>query len=169
MMSDSQPLLAELDQLLRREIEVYERFIDLQHQEKQFAVDQSLAAFLDNLHAKECQATTIATLEARRCTLLDRVTVALHLDASEVTLQHLATHVEAPYAALFGAHRSRLQTLLTTLQRVNRENELFLRDSLAFIHGALDFFATLMPDNPTYEQSGAFTAHTQGRLICGRV
>jgi hypothetical protein len=168
-MSNIQSLLAELDQLLRREIEVYECFIDLQHQEKQLAVARSLAAFQHNLQAKAGQATTIATLEARRRTLLDKVAVALHLEASEVTLQGLATRVGSPYAEIFSAQRVRLQTLLATLQRVNRENELFLQDSLAFIHGALAFFATLMPDHLTYEQSGAFATPVQGRLISGRV
>ena len=168
-MHDIQPLLTELDQILHDEIEVYERLIHLQHQEKQFAITQALAAFLENLHAKECQVTTIATLEARRRSLLDRVALALQLEASDVTLQILATHVETSYATLFLAHRTRLQTLLTTLQRVNRENELFLRDSLAFVHGALAFFARLIPEHLTYAQSGAFAAQTQGRLICGRV
>lgn len=168
-MTDTQQILEELDGVLLAEIEAYEKLLELQHTEKQLAVAHALEPFLANLHAKHHQASVIARLEQRRHNLLSRLTPVLPLPACDVTLEQLSNCVAPPYAATFSHYRTRLQTIVADLQRVNRENNLLLRDSLVFIEGALTFFAQLTADTLTYRQSGDFKPHLQGRLLSGRV
>ena len=168
-MTDTQQLLAELDGVLRAEIEAYETLLELQRAEKRLAVAHTLEPFLTNLHAKHHQASVIAKLEQRRQHVLSQLTTVLPLPTHDVTLEQLSKCVTTPYAATFSQYRSRLQTIVTDLQRANRENDLLLRDVSAFIEGALTFFAQLTADRLTYRQSGDFEPHRQGRLLSGKV
>lgn len=168
-MTETAQLLVELDRLLLREIQAYENLLQLQHAEQRFAVAQRLEPFVTNLQAKERLASTIAALENTRHAVCAQLAAMFEFSDPAVTLQQLSTRVGPPFAKKFLSHRTRLHTLVMDLQRCNRENEILLRDSLAFIDGALTFFAGLLPDHLTYHQSGTFTPQTQGRLISGRV
>ena len=168
-MRDITQLLEALDALLRREIAAYEELLQLQQAEKRYAVEQALEPFLANLQAKEHLTHAIAGLEKQRCTVSAQLASQLQVSAPVITLQQLSTRVEAPYAQRFQDYRTRLLVLVTQLQRCNLENEIFLRDSRAFIDGTLAFIARLLPDNLTYHQSGTFTPPTQGRLLSGRI
>jgi flagellar biosynthesis/type III secretory pathway chaperone len=168
-MTDTAQLLVELDRTLLREIQAYENLLQLQHAEKRFAVAQTLEPFLTNLQAKERLARTIAALENTRYAVCAELSAIFEFSDPTVTLQQLSTRVGPPFAKKLLSHRTRLYTLVMDLQRCNRQNEILLRDSLAFIDSALTFFAYLVPDTLTYHQSGTYTPQTQGRLISGRV
>lgn len=168
-MTDVEGLLEQLDTILDGEVAAYERLLQLQQAEQRLCVAQALAPFLENLQAKECQANTISALERQRTNTVAVLASILGAAASDLSLQQLSDRLEAPYARRFLDYRTRLRTVLVDLQRVNRDNEILLRDSLAFIEGALTFFAQLIPDNLTYRPSGGFSPCGQGRLISGRI
>ena len=168
-MTEAERLLEQLDTILGSEVAAYERLLQLQQAEQRLCVAQALEPFLENLHARECQANTITALERRRANAVAALAPSLGAAASDLSLQQLSDRLKAPYAERFRDHRTRLKTVVVDLQRVNRDNEILLRDSLAFIEAALTFFARLIPDNLTYRASGEFSPSSQGRLLSGRI
>ncbi len=163
------PVLDQLDDLLRREIELYTDLSERQAAETQLAVAQKLEDFLANLQAKERLLQALSHLEQERRGLLHRLAAAIGLPSADVSLQTLCTYIPTPYAERLQAHRTRLRALVTELQQRNREHAVFLQDSLSVVDGILAFFASLLTDSLTYQPSGTFTPRTHGRLLSGQV
>jgi flagellar biosynthesis/type III secretory pathway chaperone len=168
-MHDTQLLIDELQNILQAEIEAYQHLVELQQAEKRLLVARALEPFLTNLHAKEHRLRAITQLEQQRHTVLQRLAPLLDLPDTNVTLQQLSTRLPEPLASRLLHCRTRLQEVVHTLQRCNRENAWLLQDSLALIDETLAFFAALAPNRPTYQRSGTFVPPTQGRLLSGRV
>ena len=168
-MSDTQPLLEELDRLLLQEMEAYQQLLALQQKEKRLIVEQALESFLVNLRAKEHLARKLTGCEKNRQAVTIRLAPLLQLPATTTTLQQLSTRVKEPYASRFLYYRTRLRTLIDDLRRLNNENAMLLHDSLAFIEHVLVFFDRMQPDSATYHQSGKFTPQKQGRLLSEKV
>jgi hypothetical protein len=168
-MPDIQPLVDELHAILQAEVEAYQHLLELQQTEKRLLVTRALEPFLTNLHAKEHRLRTLSRLEHKRQMLLQQLAPLLELPVAEVTLQQLSTRVPEPWAGALLDVRARLQDVVNSLKRCNRENARLLQDSLAFIEERLRFFTTLVPSRPTYQRSGTFSAPAQGRLLSGRV
>jgi flagellar biosynthesis/type III secretory pathway chaperone len=168
-MSDTQPLVEELDRLLLQEIEAYQQLLTLQQEEQRLVVAQALEPFLANLQAKEQLARKLTAYEQHRQAVTNSLRPVLQLPATPLTLRQLSTRVGEPYASRFLHYRTRLRTLVNDLRRLNTENAMLLRDSLAFIEHVLVFFDRLQLDGTTYHQSGKFTPRQQGRLLSERV
>ena len=168
-MNDTQPLVEELDRLLLQEIEAYQQLLTLQQEEQRLAVAQALEPFLANLRAKEQLARKLTAYEKHRQAVTSGLGPLLQPPATTPTLQQLSTRVGEPYASRFLHYRTRLHTLVNDLRRLNAENAMLLRDSLAFIEHVLVFFDRMQLDSTTYHQSGKFTPQQQGRLLSERV
>jgi hypothetical protein len=168
-MSTSAPLLAELDHLLQQEVEAYEHLLAL-HQEVQHCLEApALDPLLASLQAREHVARHIAHVEHQRVAVTAQLAPLLQLPATDVTLQHLSTRVDALYASRFHQYRTRLRTLVDEVQQLNNRQAQLLREVQAFVDAALAFFTGLLPAQPTYLQSGKLTTHTPARFLSGRV
>jgi hypothetical protein len=168
-MSDTQPLVEELDRLLLQEMEAYQQLLTLQQEEQRLVVAQALEPFLANLQAKEQLARKLTAYDKHRQAVTSSLRSLLRLPATPLTLQQLSTHVGEPYTSRFLHYRMRLHTLVNDLQRLNTENAMLLHDSLTFIEHVLVFFDRIQFDGTTYHQSGKFTPQQQGRLLSERV
>jgi hypothetical protein len=168
-MSDTQPLVEELDRLLLQEIKAYQQLLTFQQEEQRLVIAQALEPFLANLQAKEQLARKLTAYEKHRQAVTGSLGPLLQLPATPLTLQQLSTRVEEPYASRFLHYRACLRTLVNDLRRLNTENAMPLRDSLAFIEHVLVFFDQMQLDGTTYHQSGKFTPQQHGRLLSERV
>jgi flagellar biosynthesis/type III secretory pathway chaperone len=168
-MSDTQPLVDELDRLLQQEIEAYQQLLTLQQAEQHLVVAQALEPFLANLQAKEQLVRKLTAYEKHRQAVTSSLHPLFQLPATPLTLQQLSACVGEPYASRFLHYRTRLRTLGNDLRRLNAENAMLLRDSLAFIEHVLVFFDRIQFDGTTYHQSGKFIPQRQGRLLSERV
>lgn len=168
-MSDTQPLIEELDRLLLQEVEAYQQLLTLQQAEPRLVVEAALEPFLANLQAKERLAYQLAAYEKHRQAVTMRLAPLLQLPATTMTLQQLSTRVEEPYASRFLHYRTRLRMLVDDLRRLNNANAILLHDSLAFIEHLLAFLERLQPGSATYHPSGQLTPPKQGRFLSERV
>jgi len=168
-MSTLASLLAEFDQLLQQEVEAYEHLLAL-HQEAQHCLAApALDPLLANLQAREHLARHILQVEHQRAAVATQLAPLLQLPATDVTLHHVSTRVDEPYASRFRQYRAQLRTLVGDLQQLNGIQAQLLREVRGFVEAALAFFTRLLPAPPTYRQSGKLTASRQGRLLSGRV
>jgi hypothetical protein len=168
-MSNTQPLVEELDRLLQQEIEAYQQLLTLQQEEQRLVIAQALEPLLVNLQAKERLARKLTAYEKDRQAMTNSLRLLLQLPTTPLTLQQLSTRVGEPYASRFLRHRTCLRTLINDLRQLHTENAMLLRDSLAFIEHILVFFDRMQLDGTTYHQSGKFTPQQQGRLLSERV
>jgi hypothetical protein len=168
-MSTSALLLAELDHLLQQEVEAYEHLLALHQEVQRCLAAPALDPLLANLQAREHVARHIAHVEHQRLAVTARLTPLLQLPATDVTLQHLSTRVDALYASRFLQHRARLRTLVDEVQQLNSRQAQLLREVRVFVDAALTFFIGLLPAQPTYCQSGKLTTPTPARFLSGRV
>ena len=168
-MSTSAPLLAELDHLLQQEVEAYEHLLTLHQEVQRCLATTALDPLLASLQAREHVARQIAHVEHQRFAVTTQLAPLLQLPATDVSLQHLSTRVDALYATRFLQYRTRLRTLLDEVQQLNSSQVQLLREVRAFVEAALTFFTGLLPAQPTYLQSGKLTTPTPARFLSGRV
>jgi hypothetical protein len=168
-MSTSASLLAELDHLLQQEVEAYEHLLALHQEVQRCLAAPALDPLLASLQAREHVARHIAHVEHQRLAVTAQLAPLLQLPATDVTLQHLSTRVDALYTSRFLQYRTRLQTLVDEVQQLNSRQAQLLREVRAFVDAALAFFTDLLPAQPTYLQSGKLTKPTPACFLSGRV
>ena len=168
-MSTSAPLLAELDHLLQQEVEAYEHLLALHQEVQRCLAAPALDPLLASLQARDHVARHIAHVEHQRAAVTAQLAPLLQLPVTGVTLQHLSTRVDAPYASRFSQYRTRLRALVDEVQQLNNMQAQLLREVRAFVDAALAFFTGLLPAQPTYLQSGQLTTPTPARFFSGRV
>lgn len=168
-MNTSAPLLAELDHLLQQEVEAYEHLLTLHQEVQRCLAATALDPLLVSLQAREHVARHITHVEHQRIAVTAQLAPLLQLPATDVTLQHLSTRVDALSASRFLQYRIRLRTLVDEVQQLNSSQAQLLREVRAFVDAALAFFTSLLPVQPTYLQSGKLTTLTPTRFLSGRV
>ena len=168
-MSTSAPLLAELDHLLQQEVEAYEHLLALHQEVQRCLAAPALDPLLASLQAREHVVRHIAHVEHQRLAVTAQLTPLLQLPATDVTLQHLSTRVDALYASRLLQYRTRLRTLVDEVQQLNSRQAQLLREVRVFVDAALTFFTGLLPAQPTYRQSGKLTTPAPARFLSGRV
>jgi hypothetical protein len=168
-MNTSAPLLAELDHLLQQEVEAYEHLLTLHQEVHRCLAATALDPLLASLQARAHVARHITHVEHQRVAVTAQLAPLLQLPATDVTLQHLSTRVDALYASRFLQYRTRLRTLVDEVQQLNGSQAQLLHELRAFVDAALAFFTSLLPAQPTYLQSGKLTTPTPARFLSGRV
>jgi len=168
-MSTPALLLVQFDRLLQQEVEAYENLLVLQQETQRCLAAAALEPLLANIQAREHLARHIASVEHQRVAVSAQLAPLLQLPVTDMTLHHVSTRVEDPYASRFRQYRVRLRALVDSLQQLNHIQAHLLREVRAFVDAALACVARLLPAQPTYLQSGKLTTPTQGRLLSGRV
>lgn len=168
-MSTSASLLAELDHLLQQEVETYEHLLALHQEVQRCLATPALDPLLVSLQAREHVARHLAHVAHQRAAVTAQLAPLLQLPGTDVTLQHLSTRVDAPYASRFCAYRTRLRTLVDEVQQLNGMQAQLLHEVRGSVDAALAFLTGLLPAQATYLQSGKLSTPTPARLLSGRV
>ena len=148
-------LLTELLGLLTREIELHRGLLSLLQKEKEFLVDLSTEELLENNKKKETSTLQIKMLEESRSSLITRLAQHCAVPAPELTLSKLVFLIEEPYRSALEGARSKLVSLLGSIQEVNRLNCLLVRDSLHYAQQSLNVLYRSSSPNPTYLVDGS--------------
>ena len=168
-MSTLASLLAEFDHLLQQEVEAYAHLLALHQDVQHCLAAPALDPLLAHLQAREHLARHIVQMEHQRAAVVAQLAPLLQLPATEVTLHHVSTRVDEPYASRFRQYRAQLRTLIDDFQQLNGMQVQLLCELRGFVEAALAFFTRLLPTQPTYRQSGKLTTSRQGRLLSGRI
>jgi flagellar biosynthesis/type III secretory pathway chaperone len=102
-------------------------------------------------------------LEESRSSLTGRLARQYAVPAHELTLSKLVSLLEEPYRSALEDARSKLVSLLRSIQEVNHHNCVLVRDSLHYAQQSLNVLYRSSSPNPTYLVDGSM----KGPLRCG--
>lgn len=148
-------LLTELVGLLTREIELHRELLSLLQKEKEFLIDLSTEELLENNKKKETATLQIKMLEESRSSLMSRLAQHLAVPPRELTVSKLVSLLEEPQRSALEAARSKLISLLRSIQDVNQHNCVLVRDSLHYAQQSLNVLYRSSSPNPTYLVNGS--------------
>ncbi|MFH1982212.1 MAG: flagellar protein FlgN [Pseudomonadota bacterium] len=161
------PIDALID-ILTQETVIYQRMVEILHQESV----ATIASSLDGLHAarsdKEMLINAISQLERRRVVL----THALNRDwfnaSGPVSFSRLVARLDLPTAQRLTRSREALVTTLVRVNDMNTRNASLLAHSVKWVAGAMRLLDHLLNPQAVYRRSGRFapTGRT-GRVLSG--
>ena len=168
-MSHMTALLAELDQLLSRELDTYRQLLQFEIEAKPLLTVSSLDPFLKILQAKEHLIEYAANLDCRRRALLTQLAETLPEMKPDISLQQLSERVSEPYAGRFCYYRTALHQVVLELRQHHDDHAVLWQESLMFVNHSLAFFDRVTPTHTTYQASGKSPSPQRGRLLSGKV
>jgi len=138
-------LFDDLAQVVRQEIECYERALVLLREEKGLLIKGDLVALGERLKQKETLDLEVKVLEEARLGLMRKIGSLLEISEQRLTCSKLAELAPPSAALLYQALLSRFRQLIGQVAKINEQNGVLLeRSSLAdaatVIHpGVVDF------------------------------
>jgi flagellar biosynthesis/type III secretory pathway chaperone len=147
-------LLAELTALLRDEIEQYRRLLLLVRRERSRITKGELPGLTQLVRKKELIAHDLASLEASRSSLLERLAEALGEEPADLTLARVARLVPGDLGEGLQALLVEFRGVVGHLIAANDINRDLLDQSLAFVRESLALFRTVANASPTYGKNG---------------
>lgn len=153
--------LADLQTILRREIDQYRQLLALVRQERARIVRRELAALAESVQRKEAVTRELAQIEASRTALLARLAAEFREEGSAMTLARAAALAPGDAGAALRALLAEFREVVGLLMAANDVNRTLLDRSLEVVQGSLQLFHTVTAAPPTYGAGGRFqeTAH----------
>lgn len=147
-------LVTELGELLTQEIVVHKHLLALLHKEKEFLIDLSTEAILENTKKKETCTLKIKMLEESRSVLVKQLSHHCGVPPEDLTLSKIVSLLEEPYRSTLDATRSTLTSLIKSIKEANQHNGLVVKDALHYCKRSLDFLYSSSAASPTYVHGG---------------
>ena len=147
-------LLADLEALLRLEMEQYRRLLSLVRLERGHIVKGELAGLGEVVRKKEAVARKLHEMEVSRAALLDRLAEELHEPPTALSLARVAQLAPGEAGETLSGLLSEFRILVSRLVAANDVNRDLLERSLEFVQGSLALFRTVIAPNPTYGANG---------------
>lgn len=147
-------LVTELRELLTQEIVVHKHLLALLHQEKEFLIDLSTEAILENTKKKETCTLKIKMLEESRSVLVKQLSHHCGVPPEDLTLLKIVSLLEEPHRSTLDVTRSTLTSLIKSIKEANQHNGLVVKDALHYCKRSLDFLYSSSAASPTYVNGG---------------
>ena len=138
-------LFDDLAQVVRQEIECYERVLGLLRDEKGLLIRGDLEALGERVKQKETLGLEIKVLEEARLGLMRKIGTLLEISEQHLTCSKLAELAPPSSALLYQALLARFRQLIGQVEKINEQNGLlldrsFLAGAAPVIHpGIVDF------------------------------
>lgn len=147
-------LVTELRELLTQEIVVHKHLLALLHKEKEFLIDLSTEAILENTKKKETCTLKIKMLEESRSVLVKQLSHHCGVPPEDLTLLKIVSLLEEPHRSTLDVTRSTLTSLIKSIKEANQHNGLVVKDALHYCKRSLDFLYSSSAASPTYVNGG---------------
>jgi len=147
-------LLADLAALLRQEIDHYRRLLALARRERGRITKGELPGLTQLVRKKEVITQDLASVEASRASLLDRLAKELGEDRAGLTLARVAGLAPGEMGEALQALLVEFRGVVGQLIAANDINRSLLDQSLTFVRESLALFRTVVNTSPTYGKSG---------------
>lgn len=119
----------DLAQVLRQEMECYERALDLLRAEKQLLIKGDLEALDEQVKRKETLGLEVKVLEEARLGLMRKICASLELPEGNLTCSRLAQLAPPSCASYYQALLARFKELIGQVAKVSEQNGALLESS----------------------------------------
>jgi len=163
-------LVDRLSGLLGGETELLESLLKTLQKERAAVVDSNLDTLNQATKEKENLILKVRILEEQRQHLMQRISRALNLRSSSLTLTQLANMLEAPHSTRLKRSCSSIIALTQSIEDLNTLNKGLLMHSLDLVRSSLLLFDHLTVPPPVYYRTGKMqTGDQTGKILSGRI
>jgi len=161
-------LITQLIEMINREVESFERMLDLLLSEQDSIVRNDVETLQENLHEQEVLVSDIRSLEQERVKLTKAISHQIGMKPGELTLRKLACRLKGIEATKLQDVGDSLLQLQRKIQTTNRNNQILIEQSLRCIDQTLDIFTGGKGSPELYVKTGKKAQAPSGRTLLNR-
>ena len=163
-------LLTKLSGILEQETDLYRALLAAIDDEKRAVIASNLLQLNEATKIKENLLLKLRILDEQRSHLLRELAQVLDEPQDSLSLSKLSQMVEAPFASRLERCRTRLKSLIVSIQAANHRNRELFSHSLELVRGSMNLLNNMLASSPVYYRSGDIQSRGQtGRILHGEV
>ena len=166
-MDAREQLLSKLIKSLEELTKFHRQLLELVRQEREILLGAQLAELEAHNERKDLLIMKIRMADEQRLKIAQETAAAVGADPKSPRLLEIARRLSGANADRLRSLHSTLETLLTRIAELNRDNEDYVRSALRTLNGAMNNVKETLSGKPTYQRKGTYRTgpETSGHFV----
>jgi flagellar biosynthesis/type III secretory pathway chaperone len=167
---ETNEMLAQVLDILRRETELYQAMSSVMDKEKHATVQSDLVALNEAEIEKENILVALGLLEKHRLDLVVALADTLGQSSRELNLAGIIQVADEPFARRLKQARFELSTIVESVQVANQRNKQIFEHSRELIRGSYNLLSEMVAPNSIYYRTGTVEKSVSlGKCVCDAI